>query len=150
MWIAYRYDFTTMLYSRLSLNGHLCKMDTLMKQTPRVDPCLSLLPLFHSLYDKHHCYMDPLCQLQRCLSKERVDRIIISYLIIIEKKCSTHTCKSKIITEVVKDCERPIKKQLLSHSCNKTPYCYKLLFVRLTSGCCKYCYRIVQKSSSLY
>ena len=116
MWIAYRYDFTIMLYSRLSLDGHLCKTDTLMKQTPRVDPCLSLLPLFHSLYDEHHCYVDPLCQLQRCLSKERVNCIIISYL------------------EVVKDCERPIKKQLSSHSCNKTPYCYKLLFVRLTSG----------------
>ena len=41
--------------------------------------------------------------------KERVDRMI-SYLIIMEKKCSTHTCKSKIITEVVKDCERPVKK----------------------------------------
>ena len=38
-------------YSRLSLNGHLYKTDTSVKRarTPRVGPCLSLLPLFHSL-----------------------------------------------------------------------------------------------------
>ena len=36
-------------YSRLSLNGHLYKTDTPLKQTPRVGPCLSLLPLFDSL-----------------------------------------------------------------------------------------------------
>ena len=36
-------------YSRLSLNGHLYKTDTSVKQTPRVGPCLSLLPLFDSL-----------------------------------------------------------------------------------------------------
>ena len=32
-------------YSRLSLNGHLYKTDTSLKRTPRVGPCLSLLPL---------------------------------------------------------------------------------------------------------
>jgi len=37
------------LYSRLSLNGHLYKTDTSVKQTPIVGPCLSLLPLFDSL-----------------------------------------------------------------------------------------------------
>ena len=31
-------------YSRLSLNGQLYKTDTSVKQTPRVGPCLSLLP----------------------------------------------------------------------------------------------------------
>ena len=36
-------------YSRLSLNGHLCKTNTSVKRTPRVGPCLSLLPLFDSL-----------------------------------------------------------------------------------------------------
>ena len=36
-------------YSRLSLNGHLYKTDTSLKWTPRVGPCLSLLPLFDSL-----------------------------------------------------------------------------------------------------
>ena len=37
------------LFSRLSLNGHLCKTDTPVKQTPSVGPCLSLLPLLDSL-----------------------------------------------------------------------------------------------------
>ena len=32
--------------SRLSLNENLYKTDTLVKWTPRVGPCLSLLPLF--------------------------------------------------------------------------------------------------------
>ena len=36
-------------YSRFSLNGHLYKIDTLVKWTPRVGPCLSLLPLVDSL-----------------------------------------------------------------------------------------------------
>ena len=36
-------------YSRLSLNGHLYKTNTSVKRTPRVGPCLSLLPLFDSL-----------------------------------------------------------------------------------------------------
>ena len=36
-------------YSRLSLNGHLYKMDTSVKRTLGVGPCLSLLPLFDSL-----------------------------------------------------------------------------------------------------
>ena len=36
-------------YSRLSLNGHLYKTDTSLKRTLRVDPWLSLLPLFDSL-----------------------------------------------------------------------------------------------------
>ena len=35
----------TMLYSQLSLNGHLYKTDTSIKRTPRVGPCISLLPL---------------------------------------------------------------------------------------------------------
>ena len=38
-----------MIYSRLSLNVHLYKMDTSVKQTPRVGLCLSLLILFNSL-----------------------------------------------------------------------------------------------------
>ena len=38
-----------MVYSRLSLNGHLYKTDTSVKRTPRVGPCLSLLPLFDFL-----------------------------------------------------------------------------------------------------
>ena len=37
------------LYSRLSLKGHLYKTDNSVKRTPRVGPCLSLLPLFDSL-----------------------------------------------------------------------------------------------------
>ena len=36
-------------YSRLSLNRHLYKTDTSVKQTLRVGPCLSLLPLFDFL-----------------------------------------------------------------------------------------------------
>ena len=36
-------------YSRLSLNGHLCKTDTSVKRTVSVGPCLYLLPLFESL-----------------------------------------------------------------------------------------------------
>ena len=36
-------------YSQLSLNGHIYKTDTSVKRTPRVGPCLSLLPLFDSL-----------------------------------------------------------------------------------------------------
>ena len=36
-------------YSRLSLNGYLYMTDTSVKGTPRVGPCLSLLPLFDSL-----------------------------------------------------------------------------------------------------
>ena len=36
-------------YGRLSLNGHLYKMDTSVKRTARVGPCFSLLPLFDSL-----------------------------------------------------------------------------------------------------
>ena len=37
------------IYSQLSLNRHLYKMDTSLKWTPRVGPYLSLLPLFDSL-----------------------------------------------------------------------------------------------------
>ena len=36
-------------YSRLSLNGHLYKMETSVKRTLRVGPCFSLLLLFDSL-----------------------------------------------------------------------------------------------------
>ena len=32
-----------------SLNGHLYKMGTFVKRTPRVGPCLSLLHLLNSL-----------------------------------------------------------------------------------------------------
>jgi len=39
--------------SQFSLNGHLYKMDTLLKWTPRVGPCLSLLLLVDSLKDGH-------------------------------------------------------------------------------------------------
>ena len=37
------------MYSRLSLNGHLYKTNTSVKQTPRVGLCLCLFPLFDSL-----------------------------------------------------------------------------------------------------
>ena len=37
------------LYSGLSLNGHLYKTNIFVKRTPRVGPCLSLLPSFDSL-----------------------------------------------------------------------------------------------------
>ena len=40
-------------YSRLPLNGHLYKTDTSVKRTPRVGPCLSLLPLFDSPQEGH-------------------------------------------------------------------------------------------------
>ena len=43
------YYSTEVIYSQLSLNGHLYKTDASVKQTPRVGPCLSLLPLFDSL-----------------------------------------------------------------------------------------------------
>ena len=36
-------------WSGLSLNGHLYKTDASLKRTPRVGPCLCLLPLFDSL-----------------------------------------------------------------------------------------------------
>ena len=39
-------SFDRLEYSGLSLNGHLYKTDTPVKRTPRVGPCLSLLPLF--------------------------------------------------------------------------------------------------------
>ena len=45
-------------YSGLSFNGHLYKVDTSVKQTLRVGPCLSLLLLFDSLYDGHLSKMD--------------------------------------------------------------------------------------------
>ena len=38
------------IYSLLSLNGHLYKTNTSVKQTLRVGPCLSLHPLFDPLY----------------------------------------------------------------------------------------------------
>ena len=40
-------------YSWLSLNGHLYKMDTSVKRTLRIGPCLSLLLLLDSLLDGH-------------------------------------------------------------------------------------------------
>ena len=42
-----------MVYSLLSLNGHLYQTDTSVKRTPRVGPCLCLLPLFDSLQVGH-------------------------------------------------------------------------------------------------
>ena len=39
--------------SELSLYVHLYKTDTSVKRTPRVGPCLSLHPLFDSLWDGH-------------------------------------------------------------------------------------------------
>ena len=47
------YDTGLVQYSQLSLNGHLYKTDTSIKPTPRVGPCLSLLPLFDFLQDGH-------------------------------------------------------------------------------------------------
>ena len=43
-------EMDPLYYSRLSLNGHLYKTDTSVKRTPRVGPCLSLLPLCDFLY----------------------------------------------------------------------------------------------------
>ena len=40
-------------YSQLSLNGHLYKIDTLLKWTPIVFPCLSLFLLVDSIQDGH-------------------------------------------------------------------------------------------------
>ena len=37
------------LLRKFYLNGHLCKTDILLKQLPRVGPCLSLLLLIDSL-----------------------------------------------------------------------------------------------------
>ena len=59
-------------YSRLSLNGHLCKTDTSLKRTPTVGPCLSLLPLFDSLKDGHLSKTDTYCRSQRCPSKREL------------------------------------------------------------------------------
>ena len=42
----------------IMFNRHLFKMDTSVKWTPRVGPCLSLLPLFDSLQNGHLCKMD--------------------------------------------------------------------------------------------
>ena len=47
--VNFRFILQQYYYSRLSLNGHLYKMDTSVKRTLRVGPCLSLLPLFDSL-----------------------------------------------------------------------------------------------------
>ena len=51
-----------------TLNGHLYKMDTSLKRTARVGPCLSLLPLFDSLWDGHLSKTDTYCWSQRCPS----------------------------------------------------------------------------------
>ena len=63
-------------YSRLSLNGHLYKTDTSVKRTPRVGPCLSLLPLFDSirrtsLLDRHLVPAPKVSDLERvdCISE---------------------------------------------------------------------------------
>ena len=44
---------TKAIYSPLSLNRHLYKMDTSVKGTLRVGPCLSVLLLFDFLSDGH-------------------------------------------------------------------------------------------------
>ena len=51
IFIAQSHDksFLGIRYSWLSLNEHLYKTDTSVKQTHTVGPCLSLLPLFDSL-----------------------------------------------------------------------------------------------------
>ena len=52
MFIKFMYAkcaFLVHLYSRLSLNRHLFKTDTLLKWKSRVGPCLSLLLLVDSL-----------------------------------------------------------------------------------------------------
>ena len=41
--------FYVSLYSRFSLNGHLCETDTSVKRTPGVGPCRCLCPLFDSV-----------------------------------------------------------------------------------------------------
>ena len=46
--VSRKQDFL-LVYSRLSLNGHLYKTDTSVKQTRRVGPCLSFLHIFDSL-----------------------------------------------------------------------------------------------------
>ena len=40
--------FLLIIYSRLSLNGHLYKTDTSVKRTPRVRPYLSLVSIIDS------------------------------------------------------------------------------------------------------
>ena len=40
----------TTIYSQLYFYRHLYDTHTLVKRTPRVGPCFSLLSLFHSLY----------------------------------------------------------------------------------------------------
>ena len=46
------YQVSFSYYTQLSLNGHLYKTYICVKRTPRVGPCLSLSPLFDSLYNK--------------------------------------------------------------------------------------------------
>ena len=43
-------------YNNYSHLRHLCKMETLLQQTPRVGPCLSLLLLLDFLQDRHLLY----------------------------------------------------------------------------------------------
>ena len=47
-------------YGQLSLNGHLYKTHTSVKWTPTVGLCLSFLPLFDSLQDRHPSEYFPL------------------------------------------------------------------------------------------
>ena len=47
------FSFDRFECSRLPLNGHLYQSDDPVKRTPRVGSCLSLLPLFNFLSDRH-------------------------------------------------------------------------------------------------
>ena len=59
-------------YRQLSLKGHLFKTDSLLKRTLGVGPCLSLLLLVDSIYDKHVSKMDTWCGPQRCPSSREL------------------------------------------------------------------------------
>lgn len=53
-WLMNRYaTMVSTIYSQHFLNGHLCKKDTSIRQTPWVGPCLALLLLVDSLEDRH-------------------------------------------------------------------------------------------------
>ena len=47
-------NYRTDKYSRLFRDGPLYKTNLSVKRTSRIGPCLSLLPLFDSLWDAHH------------------------------------------------------------------------------------------------
>ena len=69
---TFQFSNVESVYSLLSFNGHLYKTDTSVKRTLRVGPCLSLLPLFDSLWDGHLSKMDTYCRSPRCPSQKEL------------------------------------------------------------------------------